>query len=91
MLSNSNIFLNTTKTSFQSNITSLFQFEKQFILPCNKSTNPWKLKKQDTFNNKLLKAKIDAEKWRCTQTDPKMIAAKKAAEEEFNNKKNQNL
>lgn len=30
---------------------------------------------------------MDAEKWRWTQPDPRMIAAKKVAEEEFNYKK----
>ena len=38
---------------------------------------------QDTTRKKLLKAKLEAERFRCTYPDPKMIDAKKAAEEQF--------
>jgi hypothetical protein len=39
--------------------------------------------KQDSIDKELLKAKLEAERFRCTQPVPKMIEAKKAAEEQF--------
>ena len=38
---------------------------------------------QDTTRKKLLKAKLEAERYRCPEPDPKMIEAKKAADEQF--------
>ncbi len=89
MLPNSNIFWNTTKTSFQSNNATLILFEQQLLLPGKKIPNPWEIEKiKDSVNKRLVKGKMDADKWRCTQPDPKMIAAKKAAEEQFLKKSN---
>lgn len=84
MVRNNNIFWNTTKTNFQNNTTTLTLFEKKLLFPKKKRTNPLDIEKtKDTVNKKLLKAKMEAERWKCTQLDPKMIAAKKAEEEKF--------
>lgn len=62
MLSNSNIFWNTTKTSFQSNSATLILFEQQLLLPGKKIPNPWGIEKiKDTVNKRLVKGKMDAD------------------------------
>ena len=89
ILSNSFIFWNTTKTSFQSKSAILTLFEKQLLFHNKKTTNlSLREKTLDTVNRKILKAKMDAEKWICTQPNPEMIAAKKAVEEGLKKNKN---
>jgi hypothetical protein len=54
-----------------------------------KETNPIILNtKQDSIDKELLNAKLETERFRCKQPDPRMIAVKKAAEDDFKKNKN---
>jgi hypothetical protein len=68
-INNSNTYIPTQKQILDTNSKKIAQLDL--------------VKAKDTTNKTQLKAKMDAERWKCTQPDPKMIAAKKAAEEKF--------
>lgn len=88
IVASNTIFWENLKNQTQSSKTSIFSLiEKQLLISDKKGLNPLDIEKiQDIVNKMLLKTKMDAERWRCTQPDPKKIATQKAAEEQFKKK-----
>jgi hypothetical protein len=85
IVASNTIFWENLKNQNQSSKTSAFPLiEKQLLISDKKVLNPLNIEKTpDTINKTLLKTKMDSERWRCSQPEPKMTAAKKAAEEKF--------